>query len=244
MNKIICGLLGVLVIIGFGSCMTHIVRGEGNKTTVTPAVGSFNSIEVTVPLKAIITVQPGAVPSIKLDGYENIIKHIKTNAENNTLTLSADLETSWTLYEHDGTVATIIVPSLSALSLTGAADADIHGSFSEQLFKMDISGSGDVTIDSMSVGNFSTRISGAGNLMINGGNTQRASYQVSGAAKIKAFGLQTAESSIEISGAAKAEVTAGQKLDTHISGAGRIWYKGHPAITQDVSGAGSIKDAN
>jgi hypothetical protein len=49
---------------------------------------------------------------------------------------------------------------------------------------------------------------------------------------------------VDISGAGSAEVFASVKLDAHVSGAGKVRYKGDAAnVQQQVSGAGSVKKA-
>jgi hypothetical protein len=41
-----------------------------------------------------------------------------------------------------------------------------------------------------------------------------------------------------------AEVHATQFLDVTISGLGSVYYKGHPTITENITGGGSLIDAN
>ena len=229
-------------IIAISSCR-NVLKGEGNKTTVSPPVSSFSTLDITLPVNVTINVQTGSQPGIVLSGYENVIKHIKINTDNNTLILKTDLDDNWTIDGRDVTV-TITTPTLSALSLEGATDADIHGNISGSNFKLGISGASRAVIDNINTDNFSSDISGAADLRIKSGNVKVASYELSGAGKILAFPLQTSETSTSISGTGTSEVTASQKLTANISGAGTIKYKGHPSISRDVSGAGSISDAN
>ena len=225
------------------SCMRNILHGEGKKGTASPGVASFNAIEIDLPVKASITVLPGSQPGVQFSGYENIIKHLSARVKNNTLILTSDLNETWDIDMDDVSVQ-VSVPSLSALSLSGAAGADIHGNVTGPEFKLETSGASKVAIDNINVDNFSSEGSGATNIEVKGGSVKTARYEISGAGKIKAFPLQTNETSASISGAGKGEVTAMQKLSVEISGAGHIAYKGHPAVSQEISGAGSVNDAN
>ena len=185
----------------------------------------------------------GAQPGLVMDGYENIMKHIKTKVENNELKVYTDLDETWSV-DYNGLTLTFTMPEFTSLTMSGAPSAGIHGNLSGKEFKVDVSGASNVTIDSINVDNFGVQVSGAGNITVKGGNTKSTSYEVSGASNVRAFPLQTLETKISVSGASNAEVTASQKLDAEVSGASKLKYKGHPSISQSVSGASSLKDAN
>ena len=242
MNRYLLLVPAFLILIGSSSCRMNVLTGSGNKTTATASVSAFNEVNVEVPIKTVITLKEGT-PSVQFSGYENILKHIKASVENNKLTIHYDLDDTWTIHGGDVT-ATITLPAMMALSMSGAPDADVHGNISGSSFKLTISGASDINIDSINVDNFTADVSGAGDIKINGGNVKRAVYTISGAGDIKAFKLQSQESSASISGAGDAQFTALQKLTASISGAGEIKYKGHPVITKNISGVGSLTDAN
>ena len=237
-------LFACLIIIGsISSCKMNTLRGEGKKTISTPSVSSFNAVNIDLSVKADITVQSGTQPRIDLDGYENIIKHIKTEVKNNTLYITSDLGETWTMDCNDIT-ARITLPAMTTLTLSGAPDAYIHGNMTGPDFKLDISGASKVVIDDINVDNFSSDVSGAADIEVKAGAVKNASYEISGAGKIIAFPLQANETTASISGAGKSEVTALTKLSATISGAGTIKYKGHPTVTKEVSGVGTVTDAN
>ncbi len=225
------------------SCKRNVLRGEGNKTSSSPSVTSFSAVNIDISVKAEITVQSGAQPGIQLNGYGNVIKHIKTTVKDNVLYITSDLGEMWDM-DCDDVTAQITVPSITALKLTGAPDANMHGNIAGSNFKLEISGASKVVIDNINVDDFSSEVSGAADIEVKGGAVKKASYEISGAGKILAFPLQATETTASISGAGKNEVTALSKLSATISGAGTIKYKGHPSITQEVSGVGSISDAN
>lgn len=243
MRKYALFIACIATILFAASCKRNVLRGEGSRTTSAPAVSSFSAVDINIAVKADITVQNGAQPGIQFNGYENIIKHIKTSVKNNTLYITSDLDDMWDI-DLDGVTANITVPSITALTLTGAPDANMHGNITGSDFKLEISGASKVVIDNINVDNFSSEVSGAADIEVKGGAVKKASYEISGAGKILAFPLQAAETSASISGAGKSEVTALTKLHASISGAGTIKYKGHPEVTQEVSGVGTISNAN
>lgn len=220
-----------------------VLRGEGKKTTTEATTTFFNAIELDLPLKTNITMQEGSHPAAQLTGYQNVIDHIRTKIENNTLHIYSDLDETWEM-DCEGITADITMPSITALSVEGVARAEIHGNITGPEFKLEISGAGKTIIDNINVDDFSAELSGAAIMEVRGGSVRKADYDISGVGKIKAFPLRTNETIASISGAGKGEVTAVQKLTASISGAGSIKYKGHPAVTKDISGAGSISEAN
>ena len=77
------------------------------------------------------------------------------------------------------------------------------------------------------------------------GETRRFTLETSGAAKAMCYGLLSEETIVDISGAGEAQVYASQKLQVDVSGAGNVSYKGEVKnISQEVSGAGSVRKAN
>ena len=243
MKKFFLLVAGFATMLSVTSCKRNVLRGEGPKGSVAQTVTAFSGVNVDISVKADITVKEGAQPSVQLNGYENVIKHIKVSVKDNVLYITTDLTDMWKM-NCDDVTAQITVPSITTLTLTGAPDAYMHGNITGSDFKLDISGASTVVIDNINVDNFSSEVSGAADIEVKGGAVKKASYEISGAGKILAFPLQASETTASISGAGKNEVTALTKLNATISGAGTIKYKGHPSVTQEVSGVGSISDAN
>jgi hypothetical protein len=188
-------------------------------------------------------VQEGAKASVQFEGYDNLVKHIVAKVKGGKLYIYSDLRGTRGI-DWDDVKAHITVPSLAALSMSGAPDVDVHGNIKGGDFMLDMSGASKVEIDNMAVDRFSSDVSGAAKIVVKGGTAREAKYEISGAGKINAFPLQTNETYASISGAGKSEVTASSKLRASISGAGSIKYKGHPAVSKELSGAGSVTEAN
>lgn len=242
MKKIILtGFAAATLLLVLNSCGR--VRGSGpvgseNRTVA----GSFNSVDVSAPLDVQITIQEGATASVQLNGYENLLKEIKTEIRNNTLRI----------YTPDGLrmatdkplTAMVTVPSLAGLDLSGASKADVKGRISGDVFSVDISGMGAVHIAEVNTTKLDVDVSGAGDVSVESGTVQEASYSVSGTGDISAYGVQAKSAAAAVSGAGSIDLTATETLDAAISGAGSVKYKGHPKMSQHVSGAGSLEDGN
>ena len=222
----------------------HPLVGSGPKVSVTKPVTAFSSLELDIPLNVKITVVEGAQPSLELYGYENIISNIITKQTGNTLKMYTDLREGWTIKNDSGIRATLIVPSLENISIDGSSSVDIKGVLKSKTFHLDVSGSGALVVESMNVGKFSVEISGSGKVEIKDGTAGFSEYTINGSGKIKAFSLKSSETHANISGSANCEVYAVEKLNLDISGSAKIYYKGHPSMSQNISGAGIVKDEN
>ena len=87
-------------------------------------------------------------------------------------------------------------------------------------------------------------ISGVGKIVTCKGQQESFNITISGAGTVESFDLITNNCSIVISGTGNCNVYANKKLNVTIAGVGKISYKGHPDISQNISGTGNINNAN
>ncbi len=216
---------------------------RGNVQTVKRTVSDFSGVEVSAPVDAVITVREGAPVSVTFKGYEGEIKEIKTEVVNGVLRLYQEDGFSFDIDEN--VKAEIIVGSLSALTIDGAADVKTVGNIKANEFVLTVSGAGDVKIDEINVEKLTVEAAGAADVDIKKGNATYAQYNFSGAGDLKAFGLLSKDVSAAVAGAGDIKVSVSDALSASISGVGSIHYKGHPSnLSKSVSGIGSIVDAN
>jgi Putative auto-transporter adhesin, head GIN domain len=220
----------------------HFIRGEGNKTTDIRQGQPFKYVDVSVPIQLNVTVNGGGTNEVVLAGYDNLLKHILTRSDHDTLVI--ELDKGYTMIEGQGTTATIQMSRLAGLSLEGAPSVTVHGNVTGDELAVNVSGAGNINMEALNVKRFSFGVSGEANISVDSGNVQSAAYGISGAARVHAYHLLCEDVTVDISGAGSAEVNAATSLTAGISGAGHISYRGHPRITQNISGAGSLVDNN
>lgn len=224
------------------SCKPNVVRGGGPQGSDDRSVSSFTAVTLEVPLSAEITVSPSSTASVQLSGSQNIISKIKTEVKDGTLRIFLPEG----VYISDGgeTKATISMPALRGLDISGSSNALVKGLVSGDKLDIEVSGSGDIKMENVRVQELDADLSGSGNLEISAGTAGKASYDISGSGSVRCFGVVSQDVEAGVSGAGSMQVNAASNLDVDISGAGNVDYKGNPRITQDVSGAGSISPAN
>jgi hypothetical protein len=235
MNKVLTLLaIGITVSGTLVSC-----KQTGKTKTENRMVSDFNAIQLSAPVNATIKIDNTVPASVQLTGYDNILDKIKTEVIDNTLIIKKDGVFHFDL---DKDVKAIItIPSIHALTISGAADADLKGNITGDEFNLKVSGAGDVKIENINTNVFTSSLSGAGSLEIAKGIVNTASYKVAGAGDIDAFPLVSKDVKAMVSGAGDISLSAIEHLDVHISGAGDVKYKGTPVISSDINGIGSLE---
>ena len=64
--------------------------------------------------------------------------------------------------------------------------------------------------------------------------------EISGASTLDGFDANSLEVFPELSGASKAEVSATKNLSVKTSGASKVFFKGEPKVTEDLSGSSKV----
>lgn len=137
----------------------------------------------------------------------------------------------------------IYVPELSRLRSTGSSL--VYGeSFFTQDRNMDITLDGSGEIDfAIDMDNLDIELNGSGYIYLEG-NLETLDVELSGSGWVRSFDLESDNADVRIEGSGSAEVTVVSDLDVFISGSGNVYYKGHPSVNAEITGSGSVIDAN
>jgi hypothetical protein len=211
MKKISISILALLAVL-VCSCDWVGIRGNGHIVTDKRPVTEFSDIKTGGMFR--IEWRPGAA-SLSITTDDNLLRHIDSRVEGNTLYLDSHDQLSPT--RHIQVVVTS--PKLTGVSASGATRLDATD---------------------LKVPKFYLQTSGASKITL-AGTADELLAEMSGATKLDAEALHTKNADITSSGASKAEVYATETLRVSISGAGKCTYFGHPKVEKHISGAGSIK---
>jgi hypothetical protein len=105
-----------------------------------------------------------------------------------------------------------------------------------------LDGSGDINLY-VDVDNLDVYVTGSGSSYLDG-FVDNGDFNITGSGWINAFDFNTDFCDARISGCGRTEVMVENDLVAVLSGNGDTYYKGHPAITLQISGSGKIIDAN
>ena len=230
------------------------VAGSGNLETRELDYSGFTKVNVSYAFQVEITRTDSFSVSITLD--DNLFQYLEVRKVGSTLYVGLQRYHS---YLHTTQRATITMPDLRELELSGASKGDVSGFTSTDSLQFEVSGASSVSINNMEAGDTQFNISGAskasGNIKIADGD-----FDVSGASTVELEGtaddvtIETSGTSntnledfpvvnatLDVSGASNATINASGRLDANISGASTLYYIGNPTLGDiDVSGASKV----
>lgn len=209
------------------------VKDAGKMSTVSPEMGSFTKVELSLPFQA--TIEAGKPQSVEIEADEAVAKLISAKVEDGVLVIKAEgsFETKSPLRLRvsaptlvgleAGSSAKIVVLGVKAdrfaLALHGATSADWKGEV--QKLDLELSGASRATLM---------------------GKVDEAQLELSGASRLEAEDVQSRAIEGSLSGASQASVSATQRLKVDASGASTLRYKGEPGERDThTSGASRIE---
>ena len=228
------GLLTAVLTAGALAC-DDAVRGSGNVVTEEMAFADFTGIEASHAFVVDIVQSDSFSVTIRVD--DNILDMLDVSSEGDTLRLRLDRGVSL----RDVTMeASITMPALARLRLSGAARASVSGFRSLDELDIELSGASKLDGD-LEAGETDIEASGASKVTL-GGSATGLTIRGSGASKLDLadFTVDTAE--VRLSGASEATLHARERIDpVDLSGASRLRYLGNPSLGHvNTSGAASL----
>lgn len=234
-----CLVVAAALIISFSSCDyigRERIRGNGEIKSEIREEKGFQSIDISGAIKVFI--KQDSAYSVRVEADANILEHVETYMQKNTLIIKP--ESGYNFRPTRSIKVYVSGPSFRYIEVSGASSVESENRISSaDEFFINLSGASEavLSVKSPSVG---VETTGASTATLSG-ETRELSINGSGASNAKCFDLLTENAHVDISGASNAQVFASVKLDAHASGASDVRYKGNAAVTQDVSGAGSVK---
>jgi hypothetical protein len=235
-------LLAFLIVSSATSCVFlggKRVKGNGNISTVERNVSDFDQVEVHGAMDVYVT--QGALRPVRIEADDNLFSYIEVEQHGNKLEVST--KQGYNLRPTKKIKIFVTSPNYSKLDVSGACNINTENKLSlNNPLNIEVSGAGDINAD-VNAPRVEAEVSGSGNVNMKG-ETKNFELRISGAGEARCYDLLTETTKVNISGAGSAEVFASVELDAHLSGAGSIKYKGNaPKVSQQVSGAGSVKKA-
>ena len=223
--KFILGLLvGLILAVGIAAAGAYFAFGDlrdidfgdrdrSEDVTETLDLAGFNAIEVGGVFELEVTV--GGDFSVVLTGDADEMERVEAKVENGELVLDQRRpDRGKRRWRNQGVTATISLPSLTDIDVSGVVDGEVTGVDAES-FSADFSGVGDLDLEG-TCGTLKARLSGIGDL--------------------DARDLQCAIADVDVSGIGEASVYASEEVDASVSGIGSISIYGSPAkVDKDSS---------
>lgn len=218
------------------SCNFESIKGSGVLATDVRTISSADKVKAVGSFDVEIT--PGATTSLKIEGDDNLIKHIKTEKKDGYLVIKMDDGINYST--ENRLVVYITTPHLEAVSLAGSGNVTTKGKFTgSDKLKVGLSGSGDADIE-VNTPTIEASIAGSGNIKI-AGESKDANIRIAGSGNFYGEALKAENVEVHIAGSGDAKIFADVKLDANIAGSGSIMYVGNATVTQKVAGSGEVR---
>lgn len=200
------------------SCRKGAIRGHGSTESETRYLDNFSTIVASG--SSDIEVYPSSENRVIVTGYANLVPVYRTEVRGNTLYL--DFEPGYWNVMNNNIKITLYTTDMDAVRLSGSGKVYIHDDLAANSMELNVSGSGDITIDHNEFERFDCKISGSG--------------------KVNARYASCDNVYAEISGSGDLDVTVNHLLDAKISGSGSVDYWGSPEVVNtDISGSGKVR---
>ena len=174
----------------------------------------FSAIEISGAYD--LDVKVGGDYSVTISGHETELARSEVSVRKGALVLGSRKRVHREKDHdgHDSLTATVTMPALDRLTVSGVVDADISG---------------------VDAGAFEVNLSGVGEVKIEG-RCKRLDARVSGVGELNARTLECAEADIALSGMGEASVYARETAKAEVSGMGEINIYGSPKTVDKRGG--------
>jgi hypothetical protein len=192
--------------------------------------------EVSLEGVGTLIIEQGETESLTIEAEPRVLQRIATEVRNGRLTIRPDRS----FETRESITYFLTIRELTGIELAGAGRVEAAQLSADQL-RVNASGAGAVVVDSLSANTLD--LTASGNVQTElAGTVDSQTVEVSDAATYAAADLSSRLASVTASGASQVTVNVSENLDARVSGAARIEYIGDPAVTEDVSAAGSIRN--
>jgi hypothetical protein len=235
--------LALLLALSLSSCITiklnnKDLQGSGKVTTQDFQVSDFDRLSFSGIGNIIIT--QGDTESLKVEAESNVIERLEISSGGKKLKIGFK-NNFFNIIPTKPVNFYLSVKDLREISMSGVGSIKCDNLATDDL-SIDSSGAGSVDMN-LTTTVLEVALSGAGKVNL-AGQTQSQSIDISGAGSYSAKEFTSKDCEVSISGLGRAIVNATDTLDVNMSGLGTVEYTGKPAVSQDISGGGSVKSIN
>ncbi|MEO6915259.1 MAG: head GIN domain-containing protein [Chitinophagaceae bacterium] len=215
------------------------VNGNGTISSEEKTISAFKDVETGGNFEVYIS--QGELKPMKIEGDQNLLEYVEVEQTGDKLEIRT--RDGYNLKSDKGIKIFLTAPVYKSIRVSGAGNIIGQGKLvNDADLKISVSGAGDITMD-VDAPSIESSVSGSGNINMKG-ETRDFKVRISGAGEAHCYDMKAENTDVHISGAGSADVFASVKLEAHVSGAGKISYKGSPkTVNQQVSGAGSVNKA-
>jgi len=248
--------LTISILVLVNGCIPRIgptITGSGKLASWDFDYRDFTKIEVGYAFG--VEVIRGDSYLVRITVDDNLYEYLDVTKNGDTLYIK--LKPTY-MYTNVTRKATINLPDLESLGLSGASKAKVSGGFSSShAVDFDLSGASYLDVDSMKAGNTNFNLSGAsralgsieladGRFSLSGasslelqGSAGDVDIDASGASHLELSDFSVVDADMNLSGASSITIDASGRLNGNLSGGSRLTYMGNPTMGSISASGGS-----
>jgi hypothetical protein len=254
MKAVLAILMGATVLGLLGGCNTN--SKEVVMATKDFDLKGFAKIEVGGAFEVDIVRSDSFKVSVTADDFP----HIRVEKVGDTLVIRRQ-GVEWFAPFHNRPKATVTLPELSDLNISGASQGKFENFQSDADLTVILSGASHIEVGNISAGKIELKVTGASSLIGDikavkdakfeatgasrielTGTACNAIARVSGASKVELSKFSVQNANLEVSGASNAVINLNGRLDANISGASSLLWSGTPIMGDiQTSGASNLR---
>lgn len=210
------------------------IFGSRHLITETRQVSDFERVEISGG-GSLEIIQDGT-ESLTIETDDNIMPYVTSEVSAGLLRVGMDygVRTFLPSKMH----VSLHVKDLSAIGTSGSWNVS-SSSIQGNSLSIEISGSGDVVIDELTVDELNATVSGTGSIDLTG-EAKTETMNISGSGRIETGDFRAQDVTVTISGTGNGTVWATHTLTVEVSGSGTVNYYGSPQVSFNQSGSGKV----
>ena len=221
---------------GVASLAAAEVVGSGHVVSETRAVSGFHGVDLQSSGDVVVT--QGDTEGLVIDAEDNLLPLIEsTVGADGILHLGMKPHTGSVTF-HKPVIFKLAVKTLDKMVLAGSGDLRAASLSSDHL-RIELPGSGGVTVDHLKAETVTAAIDGSGDIKL-AGEAHGQKITIDGSGDYAAKDFQTDGTTLEINGSGNGQVWANGSLSVEINGSGDVGYRGDAKVNKSIHGSGEV----
>ena len=236
-SRILAVFLAVAVLAGCTLPGQISLTGSGNMVTQEKSITGFDKVDVSQGFE--VDIRQGDAFSVVISIDDNVVQYLRVLKQGRTLKIGLE---SLRLYDIQNVTmeATITMPELTGLDLSGGSHVAIAGFSSAKAVVVDLSGGSHLRGD-IEAGDARFDLSGGSEVTLTG-SAGDVTIDASGGSHVELADLSVADANVDASGGSGATVNPSGRLDADASGGSHVYYLGSPTLGRiDTSSRSSVE---
>ncbi len=208
-------------------------------TTETRRVKDFTTVQLTG--SSSVTIKEGNGFAVQVTGAKEALNKAETRVKGDTLVLSVK-DRGWFTTSSKEVHFDITMPRIKGVKLTGSGDVDLDDSVTTESIDLSVTGSGDISADTITAKNMVLTVTGSGNIRIDRVEVIAGEAVIKGSGDIEVAGeVHTQRVRVMGSGNFKGWKLSAQVAQGSIMGSGDVDLGKAEQRSFNVMGSGEVR---